>query len=438
MIEYFTITNFMSYRDETELSFVASKKDAGKESPDISWYKEIDGKRLLRLIVGLGLNGTGKTKMIDALNYFRMLATRKPEKPSDLPAYRPFLLDTTSMNEPTEMRLSYYIDDINYLYYIKVSQLRIEEEELRLLGGRSQRVFHRLYNPKTDTVVVNFGQACDLSHADEHTLEVNTVNNTTVLCQFGTMNLDSRILKINYDYFENHISKVHKSDQNLAEKLSTGDANRDQNMKRMLLQLLRDVGSNIIDYHVDASSINIEDIIKSGAPQFVVNALREQYPTGQIDNKVLRFEHSTTHGPSSLDSSMESLGTINIVKLLIVLYDIVIGKKCTCIDELGSGIHSTALEFILRMYLKLNGDSQIFVATHDLSILQSKYLRRDALRLFYKNEDGVTSVRRQEYVHNTINLYKKYTNEISEQVDRVMEDEESFNEYKKSVGTDQL
>lgn len=423
----------MSYRDETVLSFVASKKDVCKESPDVSWYKEVDGKRLLRLIVGLGLNGTGKTKMIDALNYFRMIATRKPEKPSDLPAYHPFLLDKTSMNEPTEMRLSYYIDDINYLYYIKVSQLRVEEEELRLLGGRSQRVFHRLYNPKTDTVVVNFGQACDLSHSDEHTLEVNTLNNTTVLCQFGAMNLDSRILKTNYDYFENHISKVHKSDQNLADKLSTGDAKRDQSMKRMLLQLLKDVGSNIIDYHVDASSISIEDIIQSGAPQFVINTLREQYPSGQIDNKVLRFEHSTTHGSSSLDSSVESLGTLNIVKLLIVLYDIVIGKKCTCIDELGSGIHSTALEFILRMYLKLKGDSQIFVATHDLSILQSKYLRRDALRLFSKNEDGVTSVCRQEYVHNTVNLYKKYTNEIREVISHVMEDEDSFKGYKNSV-----
>lgn len=433
MIEYFTLKNFMSYRDETELSFVASKKDATKDSPDVSWYKEVDGKRLLRLIIGIGQNGTGKTKMIDALYYLRMIATRKPEKPSDLPAYRPFLLDKTSMNEPTEMRLSYYIDGLNYIYYIKVSQLRIEEEELRLFGGRSQRVFHRLYNPETDTVVINYGQACDLSHSDEHTLKVNTVNNTTVLCQFGTMNLDSRILKINYDYFENHISKVPRNDQNLADKLSSGDVSRDQSMKRMLLQLFKDVGSNIIDYHVDASSLSIDEIIKSGAPQFVVNALREQYPSGQIDNKVLRFEHSTTHGPSSLDSSMESLGTLNIVKLLIVLYDIVIGKKCTCIDELGSGIHSTALEFILRMYLMLNGDSQIFVATHDLSILQSKYLRRDALRLFSKDADGVTSVCRQEYVHNSINLYKKYTNEISEQVNRVMEDESSFDEYKKSV-----
>lgn len=433
MIEYFSLKNFKSYRNETELSFVASKKDAGKENTDESWYKVVDGKRLLRLIIGLGLNGTGKTKLIDALNYFRMIATSKPEKPNDQPAYHPFLLDETSRNNPTEMRMSYYIGETNYLYYIKVSKQRIEEEELRLLGGRSQRIFYRNYKPETGTVVINYGQGCDLSHTDKHALEVNTLNNTTVLCQFGAMNLESRILKQNYDYFLNHISKVHKSEQNLADKLSTGDADRDKRMKRMLLQLLKDVGSNIIDYHVDASSLNIEDIIKSGAPEFVVKALREQYPSGQIENRILRFEHSTSHGSSSLDSSIESLGTINIVRLLIVLYDIVIGKKCTCIDELGSGIHSTALEFILRMYLRLEGDCQIFVVTHDLTILQSKYLRRDAIRLFSKDEDGNTSVRRQEYVHNTINIYKKYTSEIGEEVTRVMEDEGTYNGYKLSI-----
>lgn len=30
MIEYFKLKNFMSYRDETELSFVASNKSGGK------------------------------------------------------------------------------------------------------------------------------------------------------------------------------------------------------------------------------------------------------------------------------------------------------------------------------------------------------------------------------------------------------------------------
>lgn len=47
MIESFTIKNYRSYRDFTELSFVASKKEGSKtkDLPPI-WYKEINGKRM--------------------------------------------------------------------------------------------------------------------------------------------------------------------------------------------------------------------------------------------------------------------------------------------------------------------------------------------------------------------------------------------------------
>ena len=111
MIEYFKLKNFMSNRDETELSFVASNKSGGKNEVPVSWYKIIDGKRILKLLLGIGLNGTGKTKMIRGLSYLRRLATLKPEKPTEKPDYRPFLLDEYSAKEPTEMWLSYYINE---------------------------------------------------------------------------------------------------------------------------------------------------------------------------------------------------------------------------------------------------------------------------------------------------------------------------------------
>ena len=60
MIESFTIKNYRCYRDKVELSFVASKKEGGKTG-DLSpiWYTEINGKRILRLLLCVGLNGTG-------------------------------------------------------------------------------------------------------------------------------------------------------------------------------------------------------------------------------------------------------------------------------------------------------------------------------------------------------------------------------------------
>ena len=437
MIETFIIKNYRSYRDRTELSFVASNKEGGKKKdlPPV-WYKEINGKRILRLLLCVGLNGTGKSKMFSALNYLRMIATAKPQKPSDKPEYRPFLLDNHSSTIPTELALTYYIEDVCFSYNIKISSECIEEEELKLVQSRSSRVFYRFHNKELDKVVINYGNACDLSKSDQHDLEVNTLANASVLSTFGTLNLESQILTKNFDYFENHISMVHKSDKSLADKLQTGDVDKDRALKKLLLRLLNDVGTNICDYVIEEASLNISELKANGAPDIVINAMMEQYPSGIITHKNLRFIHSTIDGANGLDFELESLGTKNIIRLLVVLYDVILGEKSTCIDEIEYGIHTKALAFILKMYLTIAENCQLIVATHDLSLLNADFLRRDAVRLFEKDEYGSTNVRRRDYLHNTISFYKTYEKEVSPHIDELMRKIEMFLEYKNDINKD--
>ena len=434
MIETFIIKNYRSYRDRTELSFVASNKEGGKKKdlPPV-WYKEINGKRILRLLLCVGLNGTGKSKMFSALNYLRMIATAKPQKPSDKPEYRPFLLDNHSSTIPTELALTYYIEDVCFSYTIKISSECIEEEELKLVQSRSSRVFYRFHNKELDKVVINYGNACDLSKSDQHDLEVNTLANASVLSTFGALNLESQILTKNFDYFENHISMVHKSDKSLADKLQTGDVDKDRALKKLLLRLLNDVGTNICDYVIEEASLNISELKANGAPDIVINAMMEQYPSGTITHKNLRFIHSTIDGENGLDFELESLGTKNIIRLLVVLYDVILGEKSTCIDEIEYGIHTKALAFILKMYLTIAENCQLIVATHDLSLLNADFLRRDAVRLFEKDEHGSTNVRRRDYLHNTISFYKTYEKEVSPHIDELMRKIEMFLEYKNDI-----
>lgn len=437
MIETFIIKNYRSYRDRTELSFVASNKEGGKKKDlPLVWYKEINGKRILRLLLCVGLNGTGKSKMFSALNYLRMIATAKPQKPSDKPEYRPFLLDNHSSTIPTELTLTYYIEDVCFSYNIKISSECIEEEELKLVQSRSSRVFYRFHNKELDKVVINYGNACDLSKSDQHDLEVNTLANASVLSTFGALNLESQILTKNFDYFENHISMVHKSDKSLADKLQTGDVDKDRALKKLLLRLLNDVGTNICDYVIEEASLNISELKANGAPDIVINAMMEQYPSGIITHKNLRFIHSTIDGENGLDFELESLGTKNIIRLLVVLYDVILGEKSTCIDEIEYGIHTKALAFILKMYLTIAENCQLIVATHDLSLLNADFLRRDAVRLFEKDEYGSTNVRRRDYLHNTISFYKTYEKEVSPHIDELMRKIEMFLEYKNDINKD--
>lgn len=428
MIERFVIENYMSYQREETLSFVASNKEKGGPLPP-AWFKEVDGKRLLRLLLCVGLNGTGKTKMFSALSYLRMIAISRPEQPTARPEYRPFLLDDTSRTRPTVMQLSYYIDTTGYYYKVAVSADRVEEEMLRQAEG-NQLVYQRSYNHEKDMVAVKFGPACDLNKNDQRMLESSVIQNATLLSVFGGKNLESRVLRANFDYFANRISKVQRSDQSLADRLKTGDPERDKRVKTLLLKLLSDVGTNIVDYEVDDTSIPLADLIKSGAPDVVVKAMMEQYPSGIISHKNLRFIHRTAEaGEKPLDSGLESFGTLNIIRLLVVMYDIVMGRKCTCIDEIDGGIHSKALAFILKMYLTIADDCQIAVATHDLSLLGHPYLRRDAVRMFEKDPNGHTYIRKHEYVHNTVNFQKLYSRTLDPKLDELLENVDLFEEY---------
>ena len=429
MIEQFTVENYLSYQRKEVLSFVASNKEKNnKLSPE--WYKEIAGKRILRLLICVGLNGTGKTKMFNALNYLRMIATCKPETPSDRPKYRPFLLDDDSRYKPTILSLTYYTEDKCYYYKVLVSRERIEEEELRDVWS-NELVYHRKYNTEKNTVAIKFGPASDLNKNAQRQLEINVIQNSTVLSVYGSLNIESRVLRGNYAYFVDRISMVRRSEQNLADRLQTDDPDRDRQVKKLLLKLLQDVGTNIVDYFVDGTSFNIEELIKRGAPELVVKTMQQQFPSGIISQRCLRFVHSTANaGNRDLDASLESFGTMNIVRLLVVMYDIVIGRKSSCIDEIETGIHTKALAFIIKMYLSIAEDSQIAVATHDLSLLEHPVLRRDAVRMFEKDVNGHTFIKKRVYVHNSINLLNVYKKELDPKLDKLFENVQLFVEYR--------
>ena len=175
-------------------------------------------------------------------------------------------------------------------------------------------------------------------------------------------------------------------------------------------------------------TFNISEV-ENGLPEFILKQLQKTHPTGMISQKNLRFIHSTPDGNRSLDENSESLGTKMIIKLLLVMYDIVMSRKCSCIDEIEYAIHTKALDFLLKMYLTIADNCQFVVTTHDLSLLRSKTLRRDAVRMFEKDEYGVTTIKRM-YVHNTMNFMNAYEKILDEQLGLMMQSVDSFGKYK--------
>ena len=137
MIECIKIKNFLSFKDEQEISFVASREISASQSEQESWFTEIGGVKLLKMLVFIGNNGAGKTNALSAISYLRHLAVNCYNDPEEKPTYKPFLLDEDSRKLPTEITMLYYIGEERFSYRVVLNADFIVEESLVLHNGRS-------------------------------------------------------------------------------------------------------------------------------------------------------------------------------------------------------------------------------------------------------------------------------------------------------------
>lgn len=99
MIAEFTIENFFSIKSSQKLSFEPSSDTFMSDEYS---YEVKDGVRLLKLGIIYGANASGKTNILNAVEFFRMLVLRMPKDRNEKTGVIPFMLDDTSRNERTK------------------------------------------------------------------------------------------------------------------------------------------------------------------------------------------------------------------------------------------------------------------------------------------------------------------------------------------------
>ncbi|MDE5848868.1 MAG: ATP-binding protein, partial [Muribaculaceae bacterium] len=100
MIQELKIRNFKSFRDEVELSFEPLEDDR---------YNSVvvmpDGVKLLRFAVVLGANASGKSNLLDAVEFLRRFWNTLPSTNDDGTDVQPFLLREDALSFDTEFEL---------------------------------------------------------------------------------------------------------------------------------------------------------------------------------------------------------------------------------------------------------------------------------------------------------------------------------------------
>ena len=412
MIAEFTVENFYSIRSTQKISFEPSSDSF---MSDEYTYEVKDGVRLLKIGIIYGANASGKSNVLGAIDFFKMLVLRVPKGRNDTTRAVPFLLDETSKTKTTKMSMSFYVNQLKYILSFELDKKRIYSETLTVYESiRPTKLYSRSYDPDTDSSIIEFGTNLKMAKKNQDTIAGNTINNCSVLAAFGNCNVGKTKLNDVYDYFAKQVKDVLAPGLLLSGYVKRHlDKDKDGNLKKFILNFLKASDFNIEDVTLHEE----EELITSELEQLIQKApiaddvKSEMLKKGKITNTELTFTHRTENGLYELSEEYESNGTMRFLGMAIILNFLLKNNQFVPIDEVETSIHYELLSYFIKVFLaNSNQTSQMLLTTHDINLLNEEFIRRDTIWFTDKDEQGETNVVRLSALglHKNLSPYNAY------------------------------
>ena len=418
MIEYIALTNFLSFKERTEFNLRATKEKPRGTLTGEDWWTDVDGTKILKAAFLLGNNGSGKTNFLNCLSVLNELITVSKESKVSTRYRLPdmtFKLSEDTKNAPSAIEVAFHTAGYRYTYFISWTRDHIVEEQLtRQEGKKKERILYtRGFSEDKDIVVVNFPTNTTVAASVRELISQNILKNSSVISIYDSKNFECEDIRNIYTYFQySNLWNVKKYE--LAAMLASRST--ESLLKPILLSILKEMGSTICDYKVDTLTFDIADderdflLTRMSEEQY-----RSRFPGDKRTVQKLQFGYKVEGKDDKvwLPESLESEGTLEAIRLIIVLFDCIWRRTPIAIDECAQSIHPKALEFILSFFLKSSDTAQVFIASQALVLLKWESLRRDALRFFEKDKStGISSFTtiNNRTLHRNNQIYDLYMN----------------------------
>lgn len=393
MLLEFTCSNFKSISKKAVLSMLASNDDTREE--ELILY---DKYRINRMAALYGQNGSGKTNVLNAMNYAKQLILesmkREPGDSLKIPKYK-----LAAADEPTEFTFQFVTQGVRYAYGFSAVRDEIDEEYLYYFQtNRQTKIFYR------KGAAVEAGPS--FRRFSEASMDSLKSNRLFLACAANFTNVDE--IEKAYLFFKNEIQffdSIHEGDKIFGKAITFFQKN--PQLKAAYLKVMDYLGTGINDIETRIEKISFEDLEKDGKlPEIIRKAFED------ADVSVLE----TTLYYEKFATDLETEESTGIKKLFVLLYpylDALQGGKVFICDEIEAGLHEAAVMGILKLFPKLypQMNAQIIFSTHDTSLLDGDLLRRDQIWFTELDENRATdlySLAEIRNVRKTENLKKGY------------------------------
>ncbi len=136
MLVSFTVENWRSIKSPTTLSMVASRERTNADS--LTKLAPMYGTtKLLPLAAIYGPNASGKSNLIDALDFLAYLVVEGPAIGRPIPV-EPYRLSSAKLSSPTKFDIRILIDERIYRYAVSITPKGVHEESLWLQRTRKE------------------------------------------------------------------------------------------------------------------------------------------------------------------------------------------------------------------------------------------------------------------------------------------------------------
>ena len=391
MLVQFKVQNFKAFKSEATLSMVASSSDPTRIS-DNTFFVDKFNLRLLKSIVIYGANASGKSKVLEALDFMRtfVIESSKEGQVDEPIRVDPFRLDTTSRKEPSSFEVVFISKGVQYRYGFEVSQTEVSAEWLyRKSRVKEIEIFYRTYQDfETHKTQFKANDLVKNKRVRSNALFIsvgasfNDKVSKEVVYWFRSFNMLSGI---DHDRYEAY--SVHRLKQ--------------QQQKAEALNFLKaaDFGIEDLNY-IELDLDHLPEDMPEELKEYLREQAKEKTKSEFLANlTTVRRVYDESNVPVGYEkfsiADDESAGTRKYFALSGPILNTLSSGKCIAIDELANKLHSLLACKLINLFNSErfnDANAQLIFTTHDTNLLGSGIFRRDQIWFTEKNRYGASAL----------------------------------------------
>ena len=406
MIRDFWVKNYRSIRDKQELSFSA-------KGPSSELVTEVaQGVFLYKLGILYGSNASGKSNMLIALNeVFRLLITPKSDANEKIKGSVPFIL---TKNDPIEMHVSFYANDIRYDYDVSFNEKNIFSEILYYYPNSSKALFYeRHFVGENIQAEIKLGPSLQLSGKTQDGIRENTLNNHSVLsvCRKAALKEDIAPFNVLHGWIMDNYHEVDGDEEKRVVEILK-DAYNSTIKRRFYNTMLQKADLNIMEYRPVVEDRFVPAEIREIIQKVDLSEEMKEALLKPTKDTVAFINHSL-NGDFDVPFKWQSKGTLKYIRILDALYDMISSSHVYYLDELGEDLHNDLLFYYLNVFIFNSEKSQLIITSQETTLLSQDLINenRGVVWFVEKNKETASS----EYsrgdsfgLHKNLSLYNSY------------------------------